>query len=102
MESGRNRPTELQNDTTEEQKNLADPSIQSLGHIITRMVSRGMSPQQVAELVLDAIREEKFYILVNADPFKPLMQMRMEDILQERNPTNVVLNLKRTNTNGTF
>jgi len=56
-----------------------------------------MSSQQIAEIVLGAIREEKFYILVNADPFKPLMQMRMEDILQERNPTKVVLNLQRAN-----
>jgi len=95
MESGRNRPPELQNDTADEQRNLADPIIQSLGHITTRMISRGMSPQQVAELVLGAIREEKFYVLVNADPFKPLMQMRMDDILHERNPTNVVLDLKR-------
>jgi NAD(P)-dependent dehydrogenase (short-subunit alcohol dehydrogenase family) len=81
MESEHNRPAELQNDTSEEQKNLTDPSIQSWGHIITRMVSRGMSPQQVAELVFCAIREAKFYVLVNADPFKPLMQMRMEDML---------------------
>jgi NAD(P)-dependent dehydrogenase (short-subunit alcohol dehydrogenase family) len=95
MESGRNRPEELQNDTTEEQRNLSDPIVQTLEYTITRMVSKGIPVQQVAELVMSAIRDEKFYILVNADPFKPLMQMRMKDILQERNPTNVVLDLRR-------
>lgn len=43
--------------------------------------------RQVADLVLGAVREEKFYILANANPFRPAMQMRMEDILEERNPT---------------
>ena len=44
-------------------------------------------PQQVADIVFSAIREKKFYILPNAEQSKPLMQMRIEDILQERNPS---------------
>ncbi len=51
-------------------------------------VSLGMSPQQVADCVFTAIREGKFYIITDSEQWKPWVQRRMEDILQERNPTN--------------
>jgi len=54
---------------------------------------KGMPPQQVADIVFSAIREKKFYILPNADPYRPLIRARVEDVLQERNPTDIPLEL---------
>jgi len=51
-----------------------------------RKTQKEMPPQQVADHVFRAIRDEKFYILTHPE-FKPAIQLRMEDILQERNPT---------------
>ena len=47
----------------------------------------GVPPEIVAEHVFRAIRQDKFYILVNADEYKTLIRMRMENILEESNPT---------------
>lgn len=49
-------------------------------------MAAGMTPQEVATLVFQAIRKEKFYILTHPE-LKPMIRQRMEDILQERNPT---------------
>ena len=50
-------------------------------------VQNGMSSSQVANCVFDAIIDEKFYILTHPE-LKNLVRIRMEDILQDRNPTN--------------
>lgn len=52
---------------------------------IRRAVESGMTPQSVAGLVFKAIREETFCILTHPD-WKPLVQKRLEGILQDRNP----------------
>jgi NAD(P)-dependent dehydrogenase (short-subunit alcohol dehydrogenase family) len=46
----------------------------------------GMAPGEVAERVFEAIQQRKFYVLTHP-AWKPAVQARMEDILQERNPT---------------
>ena len=51
-----------------------------------RMQADGMPPAQVAEAVFQAIREERFYILTHPEG-KDWIRTRMEDILEERNPT---------------
>lgn len=51
------------------------------------LVEHGMPPDQVADIVFQSIREDKFYILTHPN-FKKAIQTRMEDILQDRNPTN--------------
>ena len=48
-------------------------------------VQTGMPPAQVADAVFKALREDKFYILTHPD-WKERVRIRMEDILQERNP----------------
>ena len=53
---------------------------------MNQAVQEGISPQQVADCVFDAIKEEKFYILTHPEA-KDAVRIRMEDILQERNPT---------------
>ncbi len=85
MEAERNRPESLQNPSSEQ--NIGPEAAAKL-QAVQQFVQTGMAPSQVAEIVFDAIRQEKFYILT--DPVtKKLVQLRMEDILQERNPTDI-------------
>lgn len=86
IESERNRPSNLKNKSGEG-INMADPGVQLLIKAATRMLEGGMSPQEVAKITFDAIREKKFYIMPNAELDKPLIRNRMENILNERNPT---------------
>ena len=50
------------------------------------LVDSGLPPSEVAGRVLDAIREERFYILTHPD-MMPMIQRRMEDIVEGRTPT---------------
>jgi NAD(P)-dependent dehydrogenase (short-subunit alcohol dehydrogenase family) len=82
----RNRPMELRNKPGEE-VDMATPSMQDIIKAATKAIENLMPPQQVADIVFDAIRKKKFYILPNAEIYKPTIQARMEDIVKERNPT---------------
>jgi NAD(P)-dependent dehydrogenase (short-subunit alcohol dehydrogenase family) len=82
MESERNRPAELRNEPGSEQMTSER---QAVAQEMMQAVQTGLSTQQVAEMVFEAIRNEKFYILTHPD-WKPLIQLRMENILQERSP----------------
>ena len=46
----------------------------------------GMSPEEVADKVFDAIRDEKFYIITQPETMVRV-ERRMRDIIDERNPT---------------
>ena len=83
VDSERNRPALLQNPargkSAEQQAREA---------MLRKAVTSGkLSAADVAEKVYEAVREERFYILTHPK-IKPSIQWRMEDILQERNPTN--------------
>ena len=81
-DSGRNRPPEL-NQTR--QKSAADLALDAS---LKKAVQSGkLSAADVAQKVYEAVREERFYILTHPK-IKPSIQWRMEDILQDRNPTN--------------
>ncbi len=82
MDSERNRPVELQNAAAEV---LLNPIFVQNEAMLRHLVETGLSPLQVADAVFDAIREERFYILTHED-WKPMVQKRMNDILQEKNP----------------
>ena len=82
MDSERNRPAEMQNDSAVESTH---PAVKQMDEMLRQLIETGMSPAQIADTVFDAIRSEKFYILTHAE-MKPMVQKRMEDILQERNP----------------
>ncbi len=86
----RNRPWELQNKSAEE-IDITEPSIQAAVKMNEQQVEEGMSPEEVADIVFGAIRENKFYILPNAESYKPMIRTRMEDILQQRNPSAIPL-----------
>ncbi len=81
-DSGRNRPAEL---SQTRQKSAADLALDAS---LKKAVQSGkLSAADVAEEVYAAVRDERFYILTHPK-IKPSIQWRMEDILQERNPTN--------------
>lgn len=50
-----------------------------------RIADQGQDPEEIAEKVLDAIREEQFYILTHETQDRGV-RMRMEQILGRRNP----------------
>ena len=56
------------------------------GMSIMKAVQNGIEPQQVASDVINAVKNNKFYILTHPHT-KAGIQIRMEDILQERAPT---------------
>lgn len=82
MDSERNRPPELLNEPVSE---AMSPELEAIVQDMRRAAQAGMAPQQVADSVFEAIREEQFYILTHPE-FTPYIQRRMEDILQQHNP----------------
>jgi NAD(P)-dependent dehydrogenase (short-subunit alcohol dehydrogenase family) len=83
-DSERNRPASLRQ---EKKKSAEDVKREEqLRHAVQ---SGRISAEQVAELVLEAIKAEKFYILPH-QKIKPAIETRMQDILQERHPTNTL------------
>jgi NAD(P)-dependent dehydrogenase (short-subunit alcohol dehydrogenase family) len=83
VDAGRNRPAELQNEMDEEtRRQRAEQTQQWLAYFN----EYGMPPSQVADIVVDGIREERFYILTHPD-IKERVRTRMEDIIAERDPT---------------
>ncbi len=80
MDSGRNRPHELQNadESTTKQRMAEEAEMREA-------VQTGISPAQVADAVFQAIRAEKFYVLTHPE-LQRFVRYRMEDIVQQRNP----------------
>lgn len=82
MDAERNRPEKWANDPDRVAKN-AEPEAMELA--FREMVKAGMPPLVLADIVFQAIEKEKFYILPH--PFmKSLIQLRMDGIMEERNP----------------
>lgn len=81
VDSGRNRPTDLCNPTKEPPSSGAV----TMGQAVRQMVDAGMPPEEVADRVVAAIRDERFYILPHPE-VKAVVQQRMDDIFGERTP----------------
>jgi len=83
--SERNRPKTQQNQTKQAPKAQEDAPVDDAW---AKALEQGQSPAELANCVFQAIREDKFYII--PDPaMKPMAESRMQDIMQERNPSNV-------------
>ena len=82
-EAERNRPSPLREALPPVR---LSPQHEARWHALVQASQAGMSPRQVAECVFKAVLEERFYILTHPAT-KAHIQRRMEDILQERNPT---------------
>ena len=83
MDSERNRPVVQHNGPTKE-----PPSHEEEIRLKAwfQEIQGGIAPPNVADCVFQAIRDERFYIFTHPE-LKPTIQIRMEDIMQERNPT---------------
>jgi NAD(P)-dependent dehydrogenase (short-subunit alcohol dehydrogenase family) len=79
MESARNRPGHVP------PEGPTDPTSQAGWEFLSQLVPAGMRPAQVADIVFDAIRHERLYILTHPEA-KEFVRTRMDDILHERNP----------------
>jgi len=86
LDAERNRPQALQN-APEEQR--MSPEMAAVLEVVHQWVQEGLAPSQVAEMVFDAIRQEKFYIFTHPTT-KLGVRLRMEDILEERMPTDII------------
>jgi NAD(P)-dependent dehydrogenase (short-subunit alcohol dehydrogenase family) len=82
MESPRNRPTHVET-------RRADPVTDARVETLRQLVQTGMPPAHVAAAVFEALRKDQFYILTHPQG-RDAIRTRMEDILQERNPTPLV------------
>jgi len=83
VDAARNRPAALQNDPdledTRHTKYAADEQE------VREAVQAAMSPDEVAEVVIDAIRHDQFYIFTH--PWvKEALQLRTQNILGQRDP----------------
>lgn len=83
VDSARNRPEEKQN---AEGVGAQKPGDKMLEQMVREFVKKGQTTEKVANEVFEAVRDNKFYILTHKE-MKPLIKLRMEDILEERNPT---------------
>jgi NAD(P)-dependent dehydrogenase (short-subunit alcohol dehydrogenase family) len=54
---------------------------------IREAIARGAAPERIAERVVRAIREDRFYVLPEDDPWLAACEARLEDIRLRRNPT---------------
>ena len=86
LKAERNRPVELKNKPGEG-LDISSPDIRAFLKTSEQLLENGIPPQQVADIVFSAIRDKQFYLLPNAENHKTAIQARLEDILQERNPT---------------
>lgn len=82
MDSERNRPGELRNESGDLP---TGPEAEAIVQSMRDAAQAGLSPRQVAEQVFDAIRDEQFYILTHPE-YNEAIRQRMENILQLRNP----------------
>lgn len=79
FESGRNRPEDLGG---------PPPDIPGDGGIGRQMIQAGIPPSQVADDVVDAVREDRFYVLTHPD-MKGAIESRMRGIIDETGPAAV-------------
>ena len=61
------------------------PAVEFQG-IVRNLVAAGIEPEVVAEKVLDAVRNNRFYVVTHDDSY-PMVEARMRDILEDRNPS---------------
>jgi len=82
MFAARNRPQDLRNYPDE----TPSAAQQERSANSKRMVEeQGLPPERTAEIVLQAIKDEQFYILTHED-YDDVIRERMENILARRNP----------------
>jgi hypothetical protein len=56
--------------------------------VVSGLIERGLDPLDVGQLVVEAIRARRFYVLTHPH-WKNMIQNRMENILEGRDPGGV-------------
>jgi hypothetical protein len=64
---------------------MTGPVVDVFRQWFAEMLKQGLSPRQVGDQVLAAIRDDRFYILTHPD-WNPLIERRMQAILAGENP----------------
>ncbi len=82
FDSGRNRPSNLAND---EQPPAPSPEDEQRIAMFREILRQGMQPAEIAEIVFDAIRADRLYILTH-DHFDDMIRTRAENIVTGTNP----------------
>lgn len=83
MDSERNRPTELKNSSDH---TTDSPQKQGIEKMLRDGVLNGIAPEQVTECIFEAIKKNKFYVFTDEES-KDMIKQRMDDILNEKDPT---------------
>jgi NAD(P)-dependent dehydrogenase (short-subunit alcohol dehydrogenase family) len=76
--AGRNRPDHLRNDVSEQIQAAIDQRMQAAQAFF---LESGMPPAEVAVMVVDAIRDDRFYVLTHPEMILGQVQSRMDGIL---------------------
>jgi NAD(P)-dependent dehydrogenase (short-subunit alcohol dehydrogenase family) len=82
-ESERSRPEDLRN---EDAAGVPSQQMQVMEQAFRALLAKGLPAEEVAEHVVEAIREDRFYIITHEET-KGRVRTRMEDILEARNPS---------------
>ena len=53
---------------------------------LEKSIEQGVAPEAIAERVLRAVRERRFYVLAEGD-WRRAAELRLDDVRQARNPT---------------
>lgn len=83
-ESERNRPDWAPAPSSD------DAMAEGMREMIRQLVAGGISPSVVGKAVIDAVESDTFYILTHPET-KPAVEVRMQDIIQGRPPSDVPL-----------
>ncbi len=80
-QSHRNRPDQLGNFNASDIRDMAQDAI-------TTATQNSTHPRILAERILQAIKDEQFYVLPDpSDPWRKTAEVRLQDIHESRNPT---------------
>ncbi|MGB4863757.1 MAG: SDR family NAD(P)-dependent oxidoreductase [Tepidiformaceae bacterium] len=83
LDAERNRPPEFGPATeTGDQRS----EVQQFSAMFTAAINSGYEPEDVAQQVFEAIRDDKFYIFPAQENILGSVRARMEDIINQRNP----------------
>lgn len=83
IEAERNRPAHLRDEARAQVSETLATQRQAMS---ARFQADGMPPDEVGDIVFEAIRDGRFYILTHP-AIKERVRVRMEDILHDRTPT---------------
>jgi NAD(P)-dependent dehydrogenase (short-subunit alcohol dehydrogenase family) len=83
LDAERNRPPELgATDPTS-----LRPEVREWSAVFSAALSQGIEPSDVAQMVFESIRDDRFYIFPAQEGVLDVVKRRMTDIIEGRNPT---------------